>query len=203
MPYIEQAGFAFFCIFRKSVPYIGVPYIGIQLYNVKLEGKFGAVVMDPTSINVDMAVASIQPTSSGLNGGVRVTVDGFGFDNDVVVSVRDADGRGWSAHAHRSDHGLSVHPPSPQRQHEFNRHRHASGIVYAAEIRSLHACSGKRRPSYSRQLGSQLDGCACGRCGHSAMLASIGSRRSIGAIGPSAGKRRRLQDHHKQREGPP
>ena len=61
-------------------------------YDIKLQGKFGFVVMDPTKIQVSTGVASVQPSTSGLNGGALVTVTGFGFDDDVVVSVRNVDG---------------------------------------------------------------------------------------------------------------
>ena len=80
-----------------------MPDVPSGKYNVKLHGKFGAVVMEPAFVQVDMGVSNVGPTTSGLNGGARVTIDGFGFDEDVVVAVRDVNGYLLCEFCHKVD----------------------------------------------------------------------------------------------------
>ena len=63
-------------------------------YKLKLEGALGSPNFgDLGSIDVILAASKLDSTTYGTNGGASVTITGFGFSEDVIVEVIDANGQ--------------------------------------------------------------------------------------------------------------
>ena len=73
-----------------------MPELTAGYHHIKFSSELGEVRVEneaQTTVKVHMSASGISPTSGvGSNGGERVTVTGFGFDEDAVVTVESASG---------------------------------------------------------------------------------------------------------------
>ena len=73
-----------------------MPELTAGYHHIKFSSELGEVRVETeaqTTVKVHMSASGISPTGGvGSNGGERVTVTGFGFDEDVVVTVESASG---------------------------------------------------------------------------------------------------------------
>ena len=69
-----------------------LPNLPSGVHEIIFKATAGHVVRSKMYITSTLNVNTVNPTTAGTNGGSRLTISGYGFDEDTVVSMHLTDG---------------------------------------------------------------------------------------------------------------